>query len=708
MAVAALGLGCDSVPPPAPRAEASDPAASASARADVVPSASAPADPAPFEVLAESFGDNHILRYRVPGFEELSLKEKTLLYYLAEAARYGRDIVYDQQHRHNLLIRRTLEAIIRQQQKTDPKHPEFEALHLYAKKVWYARGIHHHYSSQKYKPGFTPEGLLAMLKTVGAEALPKVSDPQNAEQHLSAEGLAKMLGPVLFDPQVDPIRVNRGQDVDVIAASANNFYGAGVTQKEVEMFYAAKAAKAEDPQKQPMWGLNSQVVKKDKVLSERVWKVGGMYTAAIEKIVENLEKALPFTENAAQKDALSKLIAFYKSGDLKDFDAYNIAWVKDTESRIDVVNGFIETYGDPLGYKATFESVVSIKDLKRSQRIATIGAEAQWFEDNSPILAKHKKKEVKGISAKVITLVTEGGDTAPTTPIGINLPNSSWIRKDHGSKSVFLGNIVDAYEEVKSASGQMEAFSLTAEEKARAKKHGKLGFALKVDMHEVIGHASGQLEEGVKMEALKNYASTLEEARADLVALYYIMDPKLVELGLMESLEVGKAGYDGYLRNGLLVQLARIKLGDDIVQSHMRNRALISNWALEKGKEAKVIERVDEEGDVYFVVRDYDKLRTLFGELLREIQRIKSTGDYEAGKALVETYGVKVDPAIHKNVLERYEKLGGKPYSGFIQAELTAVEKGGEIVDVTVLYPSDFTEQQLRFSEKYATLGLEN
>jgi dipeptidyl-peptidase-3 len=488
-----------------------------------------------------------------------------------------------------------------------------------------------------------------------------------------------------------------------VTSSAINFYE-GVTQQEAADFYAA-AAKG-DGDTPVSHGLNSKLIKRDGELVEQRWKVGGMYGAAIEKMVFWLEKAAGVAENDEQRAALSALVEFYKTGELARWDEYNIAWVADTNSRIDVVNGFIEVYNDPLGYKATFESVVSIKDLASSARISTIGANAQWFEDHSPLLEQHKKKQVTGISAKVITVVVESGDTAPTTPIGINLPNANWIRQKHGSKSVNLGNIVLAYDESRKSSGVLGEFSHSEEVAARGREHGSLASKLKVDMHEVIGHASGVLEPGVKTpkETLKSYASALEEGRADLVALYYVLDPKLVELGLMPSLEVGKAGYDGYIRNGLLVQLARLELGADIEESHMRNRQLVAKWAFEHGEDEKVIERITRDGKTYFAIRDYEKLRALFGQLLRELQRIKSTGDYEAGKALIETYGVKVDPALHREVLERYKRLGIAPYSGFIQPRLVPVMEGEAIVDVKIEYPDDFAAQQLELSEKYSPL----
>lgn len=654
-----------------------------------------------FKVLSERFADIEVLRYRVPGFEALPSRQKEMLYYLYEAARAGHDIKFDQHYRHNLAVKRTLEAILRGD-AADRTTEAFKNLHLYAKQVWFAGGIHHHYASSKFEPKFSKEDFAAFVRAVDAAQLP-LDGPEGKTR--TVDELIAVLTPVIFDPSVDAMRVNRGKNLDVIAASANNFYE-GVTQAEVEEYYKSKGDSAD--LRPVSWGLNSKLVKQDGKLVERVWKVGGMYGPAIEKIVFWLEKAAPLAENPKQKKALDTLIAFYKTGDLKLFDDYNIAWVQDTDSRIDVVNGFIETYGDALGFRADWEAVVSIKDLERSKRIASIGAEAKWFEDHSPIADNHKKTNVVGISAKVITVVAEGGATAPTTPVGINLPNSGWIRKEHGSKSVFLGNIVDAYQQVSRDSGVLEAFAFSPEEIARGKKHGMEGYSLKVDMHEVIGHASGQLEPGVgtPKETLKNYAAALEEARADLVALYYVMDPKLVELGVMESLEVGKAAYDGYLRNGLLTQLARLKPGAQIAQSHMRNRHMVTTFALTQGGGA--VEKVERNGDVYYVVRDYDKLREVWGTLLKEVQRIKSQGDFAAGRDLIEKYGVNVDAAVHRNVLARYAKLGVRPYSGFIQPVLVPVLKDGKIVDVTIDYPNDFTKQMLDFSAKHSLLPTYN
>ena len=701
-----LAAGCE--PPSTGTAPGASATASSAAGANASATGSA-ATPAkggtPFKVMNEAFADIQILRYNVPGFAELTLKEKKLAFHLSEAALAGRDIIYDQNYGYNLVVRRTLEAIIAGY-KGNKRDADYAKLVEYAKQVWVANGIHHHYSSDKFEPGFSKEAFAKLVKSTDEKKLPLAAVP-GGEEKMTPDKLIELLTPLMFDPKVAPKKVDRSKGVDVIKASANHFYE-DVTQKEVEDFYKAKS----DPNdKTPVsHGLNSQLIKEDGQLAEVVWKVGGMYGPALEKIVGHLAEAVKVAENDKQKDVLSKLIKYYKSGDLKDFDDYNVAWVKDTDSTFDTINGFIETYGDPLGYRATWEAVVQMKDKKRTKRIQTIGSAAQWFEDNSPIDDKHKKKNVVGISARVITVVMEGGDAAPTTPVGINLPNANWIRKDHGSKSVFLGNIVDAYQTVLKDSGVLEEFGFSKEEVARAKKHGGHSYALKVDMHEVIGHASGQIEPGVgtPKETLKTYGSALEEARADLVALYYLMDKKLIELGVMESLDVGKAGYDGYVRNGLLVQLARIKPGDDIVQSHMRNRQMVCAWALDKGAKDKVIERKEKDGNIYFVINDYDKLRKLWGELLTEVQRIKSSGDFEAGKALIETYGVKVDSKVHDNVLARYDKLGVKPYSAFIQPKLTAKKTGDDIVDVVVTYPTSFLDQNMELSTKYGHLPTYN
>ncbi len=654
-----------------------------------------PTDAATFQVQTEQFGDVRVLRYQVPGFTELPLQQKKLVYYLYQAALSGRDIVWDQHYRHNLVIRRTLEALVKAH-GDDRSNLSVVRLVDYTKRVWFSNGIHHHYSMKKMLPEFSKEEFSAWVLAVEPDKLPLL-DGETPEQ------LVAKLTPVLFDPKVDAKRVDLDPKHDLIKASATNFYE-GVSQKEVERFYKGKADK-KNPE--PVsFGLNSKLVKEKGKLVERTWKVGGMYDPAIKEMVKWLKLASGVAENEKQKAALDQLVAYYETGDLKTFDDYSIAWVADTESRVDVVNGFIEVYGDPLGYKGTWEAIVSIKDLEASKRIAAIGAQAQWFEDNSPIDKAHKKAKVVGISAKVITVVVEAGDSAPSTPIGINLPNANWVRNTHGSKSVNLGNIVHSYELAKKTSGVLEEFAASPEEVERARKWSDTADSLHTDMHEVIGHASGQLEPGVGQpnDTLKNYGNTLEEARADLVALYYMLDPKLVEIGVMKDLETGKSAYDAYIRNGLLVQMSRIELGENLEESHMRNRQMIAAWVYEQGKADKVIERVEKDGKTYFVVRDYDKLRALFGKLLAEVQRIKSKGDYKAGKKLVETYGVKLDKALHEQVKKRYEALGIAPYAGFIQPRLVPAMKGEEIIDVKIEYPADFMAQMFEYAEKYSHL----
>ncbi len=654
---------------------------------------------AAFEVQSERFADLEILRYKVDGFEELTAKEKELLYYLYEAGLAGRDIIYDQKYRNNLRIRKINEAIYASYQG-DKNSDAYKNFEVWAKRVWFSNGIHHHYSNAKMMPEFSYEDLQNFLINSDASLMP-------LEEGQDVAALAEWMKPVLFDPDIDAKSVNLDQGVDNVVASANNFYG-GVTQKEVDAFYAKMIdVKNETP---VSYGLNSKLVKENGQLVEKTWKVGGMYTAAIERIVYWLEKAVTVAENDKQKDAFEKLIAYYKSGDLKDWDTYNIAWVQDVDSRIDVVNGFIEVYNDAIGKRGSFESVLSIKDMEATKRIDAIAKEAQWFEDNSPINADHKKKEVKGITAKVITVVAESGDASPATPIGINLPNANWVREQYGSKSVSLGNIVHSYNEVSAKSPVAKEFALNGEVLERAKKYGSIAGDLHTDMHEVIGHASGKLNPGISTPdiTLKTYASCLEEARADLVALYYVMDPKLVEIGVMPSLEVGKVEYDNYMLNGLMTQLSRLKLGDQLEEAHMRNRQLNASWAFEKGAAENVVEKIVRDGKTYIQINDYEKLRVIFGELLKEIQRIKSEGDYEAGKNLVENYGVKVDAKLHAEVLERYSKLNVAPYKGFIQPRLVPVMDGDKMIDVKIEYPSDFAEQMMEYGKSHSFLPWKN
>lgn len=647
-----------------------------------------------FQVKADQFGDIQILRYRVSGFDKLDLKHKKLVYYLYEAALSGRDIIWDQNYKNNLLIRKTIEGIYGTYQG-DREDPEFNKFLTWAKRVWFSNGIHHHYSTKKIQPAFSESYFHELLSQSDSKALP-------LREFGTTDRLETFLSPILFDPSVAAKRVNKAPDADMVLTSANNFYE-GVTQKDVEAFYAGKKDPS-DPNP-PLYGLNSRLVKGDGKIVEEVWKVGGMYSPAIEKIVFWLKKAHDIAENEAQKKALGLLIQYYETGNLKTFDEYNIAWVKDTGSIVDVINGFIEVYGDPMGLRGAYESVVSIKDFEASARMEAVAGNAQWFEDHSPIMQQHKREKAAGITYKIITVVVEGGDAAPSTPIGINLPNSNWIRSGYGSKSVSLGNIIDAYNDA-SSGGTIDEFYYREDPRERARKYGKLAGKMHTALHEVIGHASGKLEPGVgtPSETLKNYRSALEEARADLVSLYFILDEKLVELGLMPSVDVGKAEYDQFIKNGLQLQLRRLDDGDDIEEAHMRDRQLIAQWAYEKGKKDKVIEKIRENGKTYFVINDYEKLRNIFGELLREVQRLKSQGDYEAGKALIESYGVKADQDMVREVKDRYEKLHTAPYSGFIQPRLIPVMKDGEVTDVLVEYPDDFAGQMMEYGRDYAFL----
>ena len=645
-----------------------------------------------FRVEAERFADLRVLRYQVPGFDELDLRTKTLIYYLYEASLSGREIIYDQKYRYNLVIKRTLEEIVKHY-PGDRTTADFEALLIYLKRVWFSNGIHHHYSNDKLEPGFDFETFERYVQeTPGHYPL---------RQGQSTDELLAELRPVLFDPSMDSKLVNKKTGVDVVVSSAVNFY-TDVTQVDVEAFYAA-IRRPDDPT--PVsYGLNSRLVERDGALIEQVWSVGGLYTEALERVSFWLEKSVTVAENDAQRDAFEKLIRYYRSGDLADWDEYNIAWVNDANSIVDVINGFIEVYNDPLGLRGSFESVVSIRDPIASRRITALAEEAQWFEDNSPILDEHKKANVTGITGKVINVVVEAGDASPATPIGINLPNADWIRREHGSKSVQLANIIAAYDVV--SGGAVAEFAWDDAERERNDEYSGIVSVLTTDMHEVIGHASGQINAGVGTlhETLKNYGSTLEEARADLVALYYIIDPKLVELGLLPNVGAGYSAYDRYIRSGLMQQLNRISPGDDIEEDHMRNRQLVASWAYEMGSAENVIERRRRDGKTYFVVRDYDRLRDLFGQLLRELQRIKSEGDFEASQYLVENYGVKVDQELHAEVLERYAGLDIPAYSGFINPRLVPVEEGGEIIDVRIEYPQNFTEQMLEYAERYAYL----
>lgn len=651
-----------------------------------------------FDVKAESFADLQLLRYQVPGFDELSLQQKKLAYYLSEAALSGRDIIYDQRGKYNLLIRKTLENIYGSY-KGDKKTVDWEKFRVYAGRFWFSNGNHHHYGNEKFIPEFSFEYLNELAKNSDLKGFPTLEGE-------ALDTFLNRLKPIVFDPDFQPKLVDLSPDKDNVVASSNNFYE-GVTQKEVEAFYS----KFDNSSHAPSWGLNSKVIKQDGQLKEKVWKIGGMYSAAIEKIVFWLDKAVEVAENPQQKDALQKLAKYYRSGNLKDFDDYSIAWVADTGSRIDVINGFIEVYDDAIGKKGSFESVVSMKDMEATKRIKAIAEQAQWFEDHAPLMPAHKKKEVKGITAKAITVFMESGNTTPSTPIGINLPNADWIRKEHGSKSVSLSNIIHSYNKMSTKSGMLDEFGYGDTVKSRIRKYGALASDLHVDMHECIGHASGQINPGVQTtdKTLKNYASTLEEARADLVGLYYIMDPKLIEIGVMPTLEVGKAGYDNYLMGGLITQLTRIKPGHDLEESHMRNRQLNARWVYEKGKKDQVLEFVKNNNETFIKVNDYQKLRLLFGELLKEIQRIKSEGDYAAAKNLVENYGVKVDQKLLTEVLSRYARLNIKPYSGFIQPKLVPIMNGQDnITDVRLEYPKSFFEQMIAYGKNYAFLPIFN
>ena len=646
------------------------------------------------DYTVEQFADLQILRYRVPGFEDLSLKQKELVYYLTEAALQGRDILFDQNGKYNLTIRRMLEAVYTGY-KGDKNTPDFKAMEVYLKRVWFSNGIHHHYGSEKFVPGFTPEFFRQAVQSVDAATLP-LAEGQTVEQ------LCEEVFPVIFDPTVMPKRVNQAAGEDLVLTSACNYYD-GVTQQEAEDFYnALKNPQDETP---VSYGLNSRLVKEDGKIQEKVWKVGGLYGQALEKIVYWLKKAEGVAETPEQKAVIAKLMEFYETGDLKTFDEYAILWVKDLNSRIDFVNGFTESYGDPLGMKASWESLVNFKDLEATQRTELISGNAQWFEDHSPVDGQFKKEKVKGVSAKVITAAILAGDLYPATAIGINLPNANWIRSHHGSKSVTIGNITDAYNKAAHGNGFNEEFVYSDAELQLIDKYADVTDELHTDLHECLGHGSGKLLPGVAPDALKAYGSTIEEARADLFGLYYVADPKLVELGLTPSADAYKAQYYTYLMNGLMTQLVRIEPGNNVEEAHMRNRQLIARWVYENGAAEKVVELVKKDGKTYVVINDYEKVRDLFGRLLAEIQRIKSTGDYAGAHDLVEAYAVKVDPALHAEVLERYKKLNLAPYKGFVNPKYEAVtDANGTITDVTVTYDEGYAEQMLRYSKDYSTL----
>lgn len=638
------------------------------------------------EYQVDRFADVQVLRYKINGFEQLTPQQRMLVYHLTEAGTHGRDIIYSTNYRHNLEIRKAIDQI-EAAYEGDRTSEDWKKFHTYARRVWFSNGIHHHYSNAKFTPSFSSEYLDELLKAVGAE--------------LSEEART-----AIFDPAVDAKKVVKSGDEDVLLASCVNFYDPDISAEEVSAFYAEKSASI-DSERPISLGLNSKLVRNaDGSLSEEVYRIGGLYSDALEKVAYHIEQAIGYAENEAQAKALELLLAYYQTGDLETWDAYSIAWVEATEGDIDYINGFIEVYNDPMSYRGSYETIVQVRDFEASERMARVSQEAQWFEDHSPIMNEHKKDTVKGITYNIVNVAGEAGDASPSTPIGVNLPNAMWIRTDHGSKSVSLGNIEHAYEEARGA-GFLEEFAFSTEERERAENYAGISSKMHTALHEVIGHASGRINKGVgtTKETLQNYSSTIEEARADLVALYYIMDQHLVDIGLMETLEVGKAEYDNYIRNGLMLQLRRLEPGEKIEEDHMRNRQLVAGWAFERGAAENVIERKVVDGKTYFVVNDYEKLRVIFGELLREVQRITSEGDYAAAQALVEGYGVEVDTELHEEVLRRTEKLNQAPYSGFVNPRLEPVmNENGEMVDVKVHYDEGFAEQMLRYAREYSHL----
>lgn len=648
-----------------------------------------------FHYTVEQFADLQILRYRVPGFERLSLKQKMLVYYLSQAALEGRDILFDQNGKYNLQIRKLLEAVYIHYQG-DRTTEDFQQFEIYLKRIWFSNGIHHHYACDKLVPGFSAEYLTHLMASVDPSVLP-------VNKGESVRAMCDKLFPVIFNPDVMPKRVNQADGEDLVLTSAANYYE-GVTQAEAEAFYAAR--KAEGSSTEPvMYGMNSRLAKVDGQIQEQVWKVGGMYSAAIGKIIGWLEKAGEYAENESQHEVIRLLIDFYRTGDLHTFDVYSIAWLKDTASHIDFVNGFIESYGDPLGMKASWESIVDFKDAEATRRTELISSHAQWFEDHSPVDARFKKEAVKGVSAKVITAAILAGDLYPSTAIGINLPNSNWIRSVHGSKSVTIGNLTEAYNRAARGNGFREEFVYSDVERKLLDTYADITDDLHTDLHECVGHGSGKLLPGVDADALRAYGSTIEEARADLFGLYYLADAKLVEWGLVPDAEAYKAEYYSYMMNGLMTQLVRIEPGRTVEEAHMRNRQLIARWALQQGREAKVVELVVREGKTYVRVNDYVQLRALFGKLLAEVQRIKSEGDYEAARRLVETYGVQIDPALHAEVLQRYERLHLAPYKGFVNPVYTLqTDAEGNVTDVQIAYTEGYAEQMLRYSREYSNL----
>ena len=653
-----------------------------------------------FNYSVEKFADIEILRYRVDGFEELTLQQKKYIYYLSQAAVEGRDILFDQNYVHNLRIREILETIYLNY-KGDRNSEDFKQFEIYLKRVWFSNGIHHHYSMDKFVPGFSKDFFHKVYAVVYPPPM-KLRCGGTPEYYTI---LSNIIWPAIFNPKIDAKRVNQTEGDDLIITSANSYYhnlykGVILTQKEVEDFYNTKRNPKD---KTPVsYGLNSRLTKfSERHLIEEIWKIGGMYSEEIKKIVYWLEKARTVAENDQQKHIIALLIDFYTTGDLKTFDEYSIAWVKDTTSHIDFLNGFIETYGDPLGIKASWEGLVNFKNIEATKRTETISANAQWFEDNSPVDKRFKKKEVKGVSAKVVTVAMLGGDCYPHTPIGINLPNADWIRAEHGSKSVTIENITDAYDKAAQGNGFLEEFVWGDTERELLEKYGFITDNLHTDLHECLGHGSGKLLPGVSSDALKAYGATIEETRADLFGLYYMADKKMLELGLLPHPDAYKSEYYKFMMNGLLTQLVRINIGDDIQESHMRNRQLIAQWALKKGAEDNVVELKTRDGKTFVVINDYEKLRGLFGQLLAEIQRIKSEGDFESAKNLVETYAIKINPEIHKEIKTRYEKLNIAPYKGFVNPRYTPIlDDNGEIIDVEIDYTEGYTEQMLRYSRE--------
>lgn len=668
-----------------------------------------------FKYNNERFADLQMLRYKVEGFEQLTLKQKTFIYYMQEAALWGRDIIFDQNGKYNLAIRKMLEDVYTTYEG-DKTTTDYKAFEEYLKRTWFSIGIHHHYGCEKFVPGFSEKWLREQVANVGKGKMKGKPKNMKGAKALTDYGYSlDELCNVIFNPEVLQKRVNLAEGVDLLKTSASNYYE-GVTQEEAEAFYANEKAKG-DPERPVMHGMNSRLCKMpDGSIVEKRWTTTGLYGKALSKIVENMRLARPFAEDAKQQEVIDKLIAYYETGDLKTFDEYSIAWVENTEPLIDFVNGFIECYGDPLGLKCAWESIVNFKDLEATKRTETLSRNAQWFEDHSPVDPAFKKEECKGISAKVINAAILGGDLYPSTAIGINLPNSDWVRKEHGSKSVTIGNLTDAYNKAAQGNGFQEEFAVGKAEIEIARKYGDIVDDLHTDLHECLGHGSGKLLPGVDGDSLKAYGSTIEEARADLFALYYLADPKLVELGLVPDGEAYKASYYQQMMNGMLTQLVRIKPGDQIEEAHMRNRAVIARWAYEKGKaggeygfEKDVVELVKRDGKTYLQINDYDNLRMLFGKLLAEIQRIKSTGDFKSAQALVEGYGVKIDPVLHNEILERYAKLNIAPYKGFINPVYKAVkDASGNITDVTIDYSEGYAEQMLRYSKDYSPLPLKN